>query len=97
MLRQDSPFGPWNSKTSGMREWPLKPNIDGDGGTGRTRAPSNADEVTVEIFRDQPMSKTSEPSAHTLFASGDSVTSGELVPCSKLALRLDPSMKEMTP
>lgn len=33
----------------------------------------------------------------TLFASGDSVTSAELVPCSKMALRLDPSVKDMTP
>jgi glycosyltransferase involved in cell wall biosynthesis len=33
----------------------------------------------------------------TLFASGDSITSAELVPCSKMALRLDPSVKDMTP
>src|ERR1700760_9542 len=33
----------------------------------------------------------------TLFASGDSVTASELVPCSKMALRLDPSVKDMTP
>ncbi|MCP3402053.1 MULTISPECIES: glycosyltransferase family 4 protein [unclassified Bradyrhizobium] len=33
----------------------------------------------------------------TLFASGDSVTSAELVPCSKMALRLDHSVKDMTP
>ncbi|MGY4231545.1 glycosyltransferase involved in cell wall biosynthesis [Bradyrhizobium sp. USDA 4449] len=33
----------------------------------------------------------------TLFASGDSVTSAELVPCSKMALRLDRSVKDMTP
>ncbi len=26
----------------------------------------------------------------TLFASGDSITSAELVPCSEMALRLDP-------
>ena len=33
----------------------------------------------------------------TLFASGDSITSAELVPCSKMALRLDPAVKDMTP
>jgi len=33
----------------------------------------------------------------TLFASGDSVTSAELVPCSNMALRLDASVKDMTP
>ncbi len=33
----------------------------------------------------------------SLFASGDSITSAELVPCSKMALRLDPSVKDMTP
>ncbi|MBJ7407076.1 MAG: glycosyltransferase family 4 protein [Bradyrhizobium sp.] len=33
----------------------------------------------------------------TLFASGDSITSAELVPCSKMALRLDPSVKDVTP
>ncbi len=33
----------------------------------------------------------------TLFASGDSITSAELVPCSKMALRLDPSVKDMIP
>ncbi|SED14284.1 glycosyltransferase family 4 protein [Bradyrhizobium erythrophlei] len=33
----------------------------------------------------------------TLFASGDSITSAELVPCSKMALRLDHSVKDMTP
>jgi len=33
----------------------------------------------------------------TLFASGDSITSAELVPCSKMALRLDPEVKDMTP
>ena len=33
----------------------------------------------------------------TLFASGDSITSAELVPCSKMALRLDPDVKDMTP
>jgi len=33
----------------------------------------------------------------TLFASGDSITSAELVPCSKMALRLDPSVRDMTP
>ncbi|MCP3442297.1 glycosyltransferase family 4 protein [Bradyrhizobium sp. CCGUVB14] len=33
----------------------------------------------------------------TLFASGDSITSAELVLCSKMALRLDPSVKDMTP
>lgn len=33
----------------------------------------------------------------TLFASGDSITSAKLVPCSKMALRLDPSVRDMTP
>jgi glycosyltransferase involved in cell wall biosynthesis len=33
----------------------------------------------------------------TLFASGDSVTSAKLVPCCKTALRLDPSVRDMTP
>jgi glycosyltransferase involved in cell wall biosynthesis len=33
----------------------------------------------------------------TLFASGDSVTSAELVPCSPVALRLDPSVKDPLP
>lgn len=33
----------------------------------------------------------------TLFASGDSVTSSKLVPCSKRALRLDPSVQDITP
>lgn len=33
----------------------------------------------------------------TLFASGDSITSAELVPCSKMALRLDPTVKDVTP
>jgi len=33
----------------------------------------------------------------TLFASGDSITSAELVPCAKMALRLDPDVKDMTP
>ena len=30
----------------------------------------------------------------TLFASGDSKTSAKLVPCCKMALRLDPSVKD---
>ena len=33
----------------------------------------------------------------TLFASGDSVTSAELVPCSAQALRLDPDMRDAIP
>jgi glycosyltransferase involved in cell wall biosynthesis len=33
----------------------------------------------------------------TLFASGDSVTASTLIPCSKTALRLDPSVRDMTP
>lgn len=33
----------------------------------------------------------------SLFASGDSITSAELVPCSNMALRLDPSVKDMVP
>ncbi|MBR0799824.1 glycosyltransferase family 4 protein [Bradyrhizobium jicamae] len=33
----------------------------------------------------------------TLYASGDSITSAELVPCSKVALRLDPYVKDMIP
>lgn len=33
----------------------------------------------------------------TLFASGDSITSAELVRCSKMALRLDPDVRDMTP
>ncbi|AWM00870.1 glycosyltransferase family 4 protein [Bradyrhizobium amphicarpaeae] len=33
----------------------------------------------------------------TLFASGDSITSAKLVPCSKMALRLDPGVRDMTP
>jgi glycosyltransferase involved in cell wall biosynthesis len=33
----------------------------------------------------------------TLFASGDSVTAANLVPCSKTALRLDPTVRDMTP
>ena len=33
----------------------------------------------------------------TLFASGDSLTSAELVPCSERALRLDPAMREPLP
>ena len=33
----------------------------------------------------------------TLFASGDSLTSAELVPCSKRALRLDPTMRDPLP
>jgi glycosyltransferase involved in cell wall biosynthesis len=33
----------------------------------------------------------------TLFASGDSITSAELVPCSDEALRLDPSVKDPNP
>ena len=32
-----------------------------------------------------------------LFASGDSITSAELVPCTKMALRLDPCVKDMIP
>ena len=32
-----------------------------------------------------------------LFASGDSITSAELVPCTKMALRLDSSVKDMIP
>src|SRR4249919_1316122 len=33
----------------------------------------------------------------TLFASGDSVTSGELIPCVPKALRLDPSVRDVIP
>ncbi|HZV21235.1 MAG TPA: glycosyltransferase family 4 protein [Hyphomicrobiales bacterium] len=33
----------------------------------------------------------------TLFASGDSVTRGELVPCSEMALRLNPAVKDPIP
>src|SRR5215218_6306413 len=33
----------------------------------------------------------------TLFASGDSVTTGELVPCVPKALRLDPSVRDIIP
>src|SRR5471032_1375074 len=33
----------------------------------------------------------------TLFASGDSITMANLVPCSKTALRLDPTVRDMTP
>lgn len=33
----------------------------------------------------------------TLFASGDSVTSSKLVPCSTMALRLDPTVRDMVP
>ena len=33
----------------------------------------------------------------TLFASGDSITSAELVPCSKRALRLDPDISDLFP
>jgi glycosyltransferase involved in cell wall biosynthesis len=33
----------------------------------------------------------------TLFASGDSITSAELVPCARRALRLDPSVNDPTP
>jgi glycosyltransferase involved in cell wall biosynthesis len=33
----------------------------------------------------------------TLFASGDSITKATLVPCTKQALRLDPSVKDMAP
>jgi glycosyltransferase involved in cell wall biosynthesis len=33
----------------------------------------------------------------TLFASGDSITRSTLVPCSKTALRLDPTVRDMTP
>lgn len=33
----------------------------------------------------------------TLFASGDSVTSSTLIPCSRGALRLDPSVRDVTP
>src|SRR5689334_8025310 len=33
----------------------------------------------------------------TLFASGDSQTAAELVPCSKMALRLDPTVKDHLP
>ena len=33
----------------------------------------------------------------TLFASGDSLTNATLVPCSKQALRLDPSVMDMVP
>jgi glycosyltransferase involved in cell wall biosynthesis len=33
----------------------------------------------------------------TLFASGDSITTATLVPCSKTALRLDPKVRDMTP
>jgi glycosyltransferase involved in cell wall biosynthesis len=33
----------------------------------------------------------------TLFASGDSLTSAELVPCTERALRLDPSVRDPLP
>jgi glycosyltransferase involved in cell wall biosynthesis len=33
----------------------------------------------------------------TLFASGDSITTSRLVPCSKTALRLDPAVRDMVP
>src|SRR5215831_10071445 len=33
----------------------------------------------------------------TLFASGDSVTTAELVPCAVTALRLDPSVRDVIP
>src|ERR1700761_4830020 len=33
----------------------------------------------------------------TLFASGDSLTSSRLIPCSRTALRLDPAVKDMIP
>jgi glycosyltransferase involved in cell wall biosynthesis len=33
----------------------------------------------------------------TLFASGDSITSSKLVACAKTALRLDPTVRDMTP
>jgi glycosyltransferase involved in cell wall biosynthesis len=33
----------------------------------------------------------------TLFASGDSITASTLVPCSKTALRLDPTVRDMVP
>src|ERR1700726_4385853 len=33
----------------------------------------------------------------TLFASGDSKTSAELVPCSQMALRLNPAVKDAIP
>ena len=33
----------------------------------------------------------------TLFASGDSVTSGKLVPCARKALRLDPGVQDIVP
>jgi hypothetical protein len=33
----------------------------------------------------------------TLFASGDSLTSAELVPCSEQALRLEPSVRDPLP
>src|SRR4249919_2888335 len=33
----------------------------------------------------------------TLFASGDSVTTGELIPCVPKALRLDPSVRDVIP
>jgi glycosyltransferase involved in cell wall biosynthesis len=33
----------------------------------------------------------------TLFASGDSITTSTLVPCSKTALRLDPNVRDMVP
>jgi len=33
----------------------------------------------------------------TLFASGDSITAATLAPCSKTGLRLNPSVKDMTP
>jgi glycosyltransferase involved in cell wall biosynthesis len=33
----------------------------------------------------------------TLFASGDSITASELVPCTRMALRLDPKVRDMTP
>ncbi|QUS39470.1 glycosyltransferase family 4 protein [Tardiphaga alba] len=33
----------------------------------------------------------------TLFASGDSVTNADLVPCAKTALRLDPTIRDMLP
>jgi glycosyltransferase involved in cell wall biosynthesis len=33
----------------------------------------------------------------TLFASGDSVTSAQLVPCARTALRLDPTVRDMVP